>query len=88
MPMRSDADLDAEVRALTLRSEDDVDTNDIPEVLEWDNAERAKFYRPVKQAVTMRLDRDVLAWFKACGAGYQTRINQALREYIRTHKNP
>ncbi|MCG2585461.1 BrnA antitoxin family protein [Massilia sp. TS11] len=37
---------------------------------------------PVKQIVTIRLDTDMLAWFKAEGPGYQTRINQVLREYM------
>lgn len=45
--------------------------------------ERGKFYRPVKQQITLRLDKDVIAWFKAGGDKYQTRINEALRQYIR-----
>ncbi len=45
-------------------------------------AERGDFYRPVKEQITLRLDRDVLAWFKAGGEGYQTRINEALREHV------
>jgi uncharacterized protein (DUF4415 family) len=45
-------------------------------------AERGEFYRPVKEQITLRLDKDVLAWFKAGGEGYQTRINEALREYV------
>lgn len=36
-------------------------------------------YRPIKKAVTLRLDADVLAWFKKAGPGYQTRMNRALR---------
>ena len=50
-------------------------------------AVRGALYRPLKQPVTMRLDADVVAWFKAHAdaKGYQTRINAALREYIRTH---
>ena len=36
-------------------------------------------YRPLKKPVTLRLDADVLAWFKKDGKRYQTRINQALR---------
>jgi uncharacterized protein (DUF4415 family) len=36
----------------------------------------------VKQIVTIRLDVDLLEWFKAAGPGYQTRINQVLREYM------
>ena len=39
-------------------------------------------YRPIKLPVTLRLDADVVAWFKADGRGYQTRINQALRKVM------
>ena len=39
-------------------------------------------YRPIKKAVTLRLDADVLAWFKKPGPGYQTRINRALRSVM------
>ena len=42
-------------------------------------AELAEMYRPLKKPVTLRLDADVLAWFKRQGRGYQTRINRALR---------
>ena len=38
--------------------------------------------RPLKMPVTLRLDADVLAWFKKLGRGYQTRINQALRKLM------
>jgi uncharacterized protein (DUF4415 family) len=38
-----------------------------------------KMYKPLKRPVTLRLDADVLAWFKKKGRGYQTRINRALR---------
>ena len=37
---------------------------------------------PRKAAVSLRLDADVLDWFKARGAGYQTRINAVLRAYM------
>jgi uncharacterized protein (DUF4415 family) len=40
----------------------------------------AKFYRPIKKSLTIRLDADVLAWLKGQGKGYQTRINGLLRE--------
>jgi uncharacterized protein (DUF4415 family) len=39
-------------------------------------------YRPIKKAITLRLDADVLAWFKKPGRGYQTRINRALRSVM------
>ena len=41
---------------------------------------RAGVYKPVKQAVSMRLDADVVAWLKQDGPGYQTRANRILRE--------
>lgn len=44
--------------------------------------EMAEMYRPIKRPVTLRLDADVIAWFKAQGRGYQTRINRALREVM------
>lgn len=37
---------------------------------------------PAKQQITLRLDEDVLTWFKQQGKGYQTRINQLLRAYM------
>ena len=41
-----------------------------------------KFYRPVKQQISLRVDADVLAWFKKDGRRYQTRINEALRKVM------
>jgi uncharacterized protein (DUF4415 family) len=47
----------------------------------WLNTVRAtQLYKPVKQAISMRLDADVVAWLKQAGPGYQTRANQILRE--------
>jgi len=37
------------------------------------------FYKPLKKPVTLRLDADLIAWFKKDGRKYQTRINKALR---------
>jgi uncharacterized protein (DUF4415 family) len=42
----------------------------------------ADLYRPIKKPVTLRLDADVLAWFKKDGSRYQTRINSALRKVM------
>jgi uncharacterized protein (DUF4415 family) len=56
-----------------------------PKVLDWSDARRGLFYRPVKQRLTLRLDADVVAWFKSHARpdeGYQTSINRALREYV------
>jgi uncharacterized protein (DUF4415 family) len=51
-----------------------------------DWAEMAGLYKPLKKAVTLRLDADVLAWFKKQGPGYQTRINRALRSLMMEDK--
>lgn len=59
--------------------DEDIDLSDIPEQLDWSNAVRGKFYRPVKQSLTIRLDADVVAWLKSQGSGYLTRINSLLR---------
>jgi uncharacterized protein (DUF4415 family) len=40
----------------------------------------------LKQIVTIRLDTDMLAWFRGAGPGYQTRINQILRQYMAEHR--
>ena len=78
-------ELTAELDALEARGGRDIDTSDIPESLDWSGATRG-FYRPVKKAYSIRLDADVVAWFKASGDGYQTRINAALREFVASHK--
>jgi uncharacterized protein (DUF4415 family) len=73
----------AESALLAALPDDSIDFSDIPLKLDWPNAERGKFYRPVKLQVTLRLDADVLHWFKTKGGrGYQTRINAALRQVI------
>ena len=77
----------AELAALARMPDAAIDTSDAPELSDWSDARRGQFYRPVKQQLTLRLDADVIAWFKrhaTSGEGYQTRINRALREYVRT----
>ena len=68
--------------AITAGIEDeDFDLSDIPEQTdEWfARAVRGKFYRPIKKIVSIRLDKDVLAFYRSQGAGYQTRIDDTLR---------
>jgi uncharacterized protein (DUF4415 family) len=71
-----------EIEALAAMAEEDIDTSDIPEVTDWSGAKRGLFYRPVKQQLTLRLDADVIDWFRREGTGYQSRMNAALREYV------
>src|SRR5579872_2020580 len=78
----------AELKALADLPDDQIDTQDIPEVSDWSKAKRGLFYRPIKQQITLRLDADVIAWFKSRmprGEGYQTDINRVLREYVLQH---
>lgn len=42
---------------------------------------------PAKQPVSLRVDADVLAWFRAQGDGYQTRINAVLRAFYEHHRD-
>jgi len=79
-----------DIANLRKMKDEDIDLSDIPEITDWSNAVRGKFYRPVKQSLTIRLDADVLAWLKSQGNGYQTRINSLLRNAMATaprHKN-
>jgi uncharacterized protein (DUF4415 family) len=89
-PTRLTAKEKAEIKALKDRADDEIDHSDIPELTDkfWRNAVRNPYYRPVKQQLTLRLDADVVAWFRARakeGRGYQTSINRALREYVERH---
>lgn len=75
---------EAEIKALAHLPDGKINLTDIPEILDWSGTKRGLLYRPVKQQITLRLDADVLAWFKANapgGRGYQTEINRVLREY-------
>ena len=79
------SDVQEQIRALEALPEDQIDTTDIPEILDWSDARRGVFYRPVKQQITLRLDADLIAWFKARargGRGYQTDINGVLRDHV------
>ncbi|HUH62046.1 MAG TPA: BrnA antitoxin family protein [Terracidiphilus sp.] len=90
---RIKARLDRELAALAARPDRPIDLTDAPQLPAeaWQNPIRGleawlkvvranRLYKPVKQAVSMRLDADVVAWLKQSGPGYQTRANQILRE--------
>jgi uncharacterized protein (DUF4415 family) len=58
----------AELTALAALPEDAIDTSDAAEVTDWSGAKRGLFYLPVKQQLTLRLDADVVDWFKTNAA--------------------
>lgn len=74
----------ARLKLLRDMPDDQIDTSDIPEITDWSGFKRGRFYKPVKKLVSLRIDADVVEWFKrrAPAGGYQTDINRALREHI------
>jgi len=65
--------------------DDDIDCSDIPEFKDssqfhpWQDR---KLFKPIKVAVTCKLDADIVAWLKQGGKGYQTRLNNILRQVM------
>jgi uncharacterized protein (DUF4415 family) len=83
------AEQQAELEVLAALLDDQIDTREMPEVRDWSGARRGVLYRPVKQQITLRIDADVIDWFRSRtrkGEGYQTNINRALREYVEQHR--
>jgi uncharacterized protein (DUF4415 family) len=77
----------AELQALADKPDSEIDLSDIPELDDefFKNAKQGVMYRMMKQQTTLRLDADILDWFKRHaknGKGYQTDINKALRAYV------
>lgn len=74
--------LDEQLEALSSMQDKDIDLSDIPEIKDFAGFQRGKFFRPLKTPVTIRLDSDVLEWFRNHHPKYQSAINSALREHI------
>ena len=70
-----------ELAALAAKPESAIDFSDLPPTTQqdWRGAVRGKFYRPIKQQLTVRIDADVVEWLKSQGKGYQSRLNDILR---------
>jgi uncharacterized protein (DUF4415 family) len=73
-------------RIVEIKAFKNIDFTDCPiltdEELKKLRPRHPEYFKPKKQAVQIRLDADVLAWFKGYGKGYQSRINAALREVM------
>ncbi len=93
MVVRTEADLrkpltkkqKAELAALEAMPDSEINTVDIPELTrEQIKAMRPfhEIFKPRKEAISLRIDIDVLEWLKAGGEGWQTRINGILREQM------
>jgi len=68
--------------------DDQIDFSDMPEMTEFKGPVYVGLmYRPGKTAVTIRLDSDMVEWFKSQGKGWQTKMNWALRLYFASHRS-
>ena len=76
-----------ELRKLAAMTDESIDYSDIPELIDLTGFIVGKFYRPVKETVTIRLDSDVLRWLKQGGKGYQSRLNALLRKEMQTNSS-
>ena len=79
-------ELEAMHRAGLTRSRPDAPRYPVPEDF-WENA-RVVLPEPGKTSVHLRLDADVLDWFRAQGKGHLTRMNAVLRSYMEAHTPP
>jgi len=83
---RSDDDVEAALRRIASIPDSEIDTSDIPEITEaqWATAQKGRYFRPTKTSITIRLDADLVDWFKAHteNGGYQTEINRVLRQHM------
>ena len=72
-------------------TDEDIDYSDIPPLTDemWARGILRKNFKPVprKHQLTLRIDQDVIEFFKKQGRGYQTKINQLLRAYMEAHKS-
>ena len=75
-----------ELQRLAVRPDSQIDFSDAPErIPRPSEVEVGRFYRPIKQLVSLRVDADVLAWFRGHGKKYQTYINEILRREMQTN---
>lgn len=80
-------DSGSDLTRLDALRDEDIDYSDVPDLgNDEDFWAKAVLVKPERKSqVTLRLDSDILEWFKAQGKGYQTRINSVLRAYKKVH---
>ncbi|NJL36185.1 MAG: BrnA antitoxin family protein [Leptolyngbyaceae cyanobacterium RM2_2_4] len=76
---------------LDAMTDEEIDLSDCPEITPEMFAKAVVRHglppAKAKTQVTLRIDSDVLDWFKSQGRGYQTQINQLLRAYMEAHQS-
>ena len=75
-----------ELQRLAVRPDSQIDFSDAPEGNpQASDIQVGRFYRPIKQLVSLRVDADVLSWFRGRGKKYQTYMNEVLRREMQTN---
>ena len=74
-----------ELRELASEPDSKIDFSNAPQREHFPPVHVGRFYRLIKQPVSIRVDADVLAWFRGRGKRYQTYINEVLRREMQTH---
>ncbi len=77
----------SDLKRIDALRDEDIDYSDISALDEAFFKQARVIVPPGKKQLTIRLDADVLAWLKAQGKGYQSRINAILRMYYEAHRN-
>ena len=74
---------------LLAMSDADIDYSDIPELGDdfWANAKVIMPEKPVKKQISIKIDREVLDYFRKDGPGYQTRMNAVLKSFVRASRD-
>ena len=83
-------DIIKQLKAIDAIKDEDIDYSDSPDLGDTDWSEFKVFdpnkaLNSLKRSITIRLDDDVIDYFKSFGKGYQTKINLALKDYIKQH---
>src|SRR6202453_3988925 len=75
-----------ELQRLAVRPDSQIDFSDAPQGRpRASGVEVGRFYRPIKQLVSLRVDADVLSWYRGQGKKYQTYMNEVLRREMQTN---
>ena len=81
---------ETDLKRLDAMKDEDIDFSDIPEITPemFAHAVVRRNFKPIprKKQLTLRVDSDVVDWYKKQGRGYQTRINSLLRAYMIEHQ--
>jgi uncharacterized protein (DUF4415 family) len=75
-----------DLQRLARKPDQQIDYSDAPEKHPLPSEVHiGRFYRPIKQLVSIRVDADVLAWFRSRGKRYQTYMNEVLRREMQSN---